>query len=182
MAAPRKTTGTKKRAPRKAAPVRKRAVPTTPTEPTPVLEFEPFQVEATTSKPRKATRGRKKAGRPRKAAPSTELVAVEKSPVSRRKPRTERQLTVAQEAHKLVGDRRKEYGGALESMTRIANLWSEVYDTSVTPQQVGLSMILLKVSRAIKQGQHIGRDTLVDIAGYAELLEMVESELVDLGR
>jgi len=79
---------------------------------------------------------------------------------------------ILHEADRLTSsDRRKEYGGATESFSRIAALWSVVLDTKVTPQQVVLCMIQLKVAR---QMNGYKRDSLVDIAGYARTGEMVQ--------
>ncbi len=73
--------------------------------------------------------------------------------------------TVCQEADQIInGQRRTDYGGVKESFGRIAKLWSAALDHEVTAEQVGLCMVLLKVSRA---AQGFQRDSLVDIAGYA---------------
>lgn len=79
--------------------------------------------------------------------------------------------TVCQEADQIInGQRRSDYGGVKESFGRIAKLWSAALDHEVTAEQVGLCMILLKVSRATQGFQ---RDSLVDIAGYAGCIAKV---------
>ncbi len=77
--------------------------------------------------------------------------------------------TILEEASRLVdGPRENSYGPPNRSFERIAALWSQVLDIEVTPQQVGLCMVLLKVSR---ECNHHSRDNLVDIAGYARAME-----------
>lgn len=68
------------------------------------------------------------------------------------------------------GDRADDYGDARESFARIAALWSPVFGVEVTPKQVALCMVLLKVSRACTSDK---RDTWVDMAGYARLGHIV---------
>lgn len=86
-----------------------------------------------------------------------------------------KQESILQEAEHIInGQRRDDYGGALESFTRIASLWSVVLGVEVTAHQVVLCMVQLKVARAM-QGYH--RDSYVDIAGYAGCAEKVENEL-----
>lgn len=82
--------------------------------------------------------------------------------------------SVLQEAQKIIhGERRDDYGTPLVSFTRIADLWTVVLGMEVTPEQVALCMIQLKVARAMNGMQ---RDSLVDIAGYAGCIELVQAE------
>lgn len=79
---------------------------------------------------------------------------------------------ILQEAHVLTsGPRRAEYGGVGESFGKIAKLWSVVIGKDVTPMQVVLCMICLKIARQMNGHK---RDSLVDIAGYARTGEMLE--------
>jgi hypothetical protein len=71
------------------------------------------------------------------------------------------------------GERRNDYGSPLESFTRIAKLWSVVLGVDITPEQVSLCMIQLKVARAMNGMQ---RDSLVDIAGYVGCIELIQDE------
>jgi hypothetical protein len=74
--------------------------------------------------------------------------------------------SISEEASAIVaGDRADDYGDVNESFARIAKLWSAYTGTTVSPWDVAQMMILLKVSRAKTSTK---RDTLVDIAGYAE--------------
>lgn len=81
--------------------------------------------------------------------------------------------SVLQEAARLVegGDRRQQYGGPFDSFSDIAKGWSMVFGIDVTPEQVALAMIVMKVARA-KNGFH--RDSIVDIAGYARCAEFIQ--------
>lgn len=83
--------------------------------------------------------------------------------------------SVLKEAHAIInGERQKDYGSPLTSFTTIAALWSVVLDIEVTAEQVALCMIQLKVARAKNGGMQ--RDSLVDIAGYAGCIELMEKE------
>lgn len=81
-------------------------------------------------------------------------------------------MTVLQEAQKIIhGPRRNSYGPARKSFERVARLWSEVLDKPVTPEQVALCMVMLKVARELNKP---GRDNKVDICGYVALMEEME--------
>ena len=71
-------------------------------------------------------------------------------------------------AHIVDGPREKAYGHPAQDFARIAGMWSTVLGVQVTPEQVGLCMILVKISR--ETNLH-SRDNLVDIAGYARTIE-----------
>ena len=72
---------------------------------------------------------------------------------------------ILQKANELIyGDRQSDYGPALENFQNIADLWSTVLGIPVTPDQVALCMIQLKVARLIRSPDHL--DSWVDIAGY----------------
>jgi hypothetical protein len=57
------------------------------------------------------------------------------------------------------------------SSNRTAKFWSEILGLPVTPEQVALCMIAVKMSREVNAHK---RDNLVDIAGYARTLETVK--------
>jgi hypothetical protein len=72
--------------------------------------------------------------------------------------------TIAQEAIGLVtGDRQASYGHPYINFKETADLWSVVLGIDVTPEQVGLCMVLLKVARELHVPK---RDNLVDAIGY----------------
>ena len=82
--------------------------------------------------------------------------------------------TILEEAQRLVGgDRQTSYGHPLDNMTRVAQMWTAILGVDVTPQQVGLCMMALKISRQCNAGK---RDNLVDIAGYAAVVQMCLDE------
>lgn len=76
-------------------------------------------------------------------------------------------------AHNLVsGARGADYGHPLEDFTRTGKLWAAVLGIEeVTPEQVALCMAQVKISRLCQTPTH--RDSIVDIAGYAETLDMI---------
>jgi hypothetical protein len=83
--------------------------------------------------------------------------------------------TILDEAKHIVnGARQQEYGGRIESFSRIAGLWSSYLGTRVSLQDVAHMMILLKVSRA-HNGYH--HDSLVDVCGYAYLSDLLSQDL-----
>lgn len=80
--------------------------------------------------------------------------------------------SILQEAEEIVGGPRREaYGSAKESFERIAAVWSAVLKHPVTAAQVAQCMIGLKLCR---EANKPGRDNLVDICGYARLMEMIQ--------
>ena len=70
------------------------------------------------------------------------------------------------------GDRQKDYGPPRENFARIADYWTTYLrnkrglDLDVTPSDVALLMVLMKVARSHESPT---RDTFVDLAGYAAL-------------
>lgn len=77
--------------------------------------------------------------------------------------------TILQEAEGLVsGDRQEDYGHPKQSMERIATFWSAVLEQEITPKQVCLCMIGLKLARLLESDV---RDSLVDICGYAAIAD-----------
>ena len=82
--------------------------------------------------------------------------------------------TILEEAQKAVyGDRQADYGTVKENFATIAQLWSAVLKTKVTPEQVGLCMVQVKIARQMYRPK---RDNLVDGAGYFATLEKMQNE------
>lgn len=82
--------------------------------------------------------------------------------------------TTLQEAQRLVhGDRGEAYGHPLDDMSRTAKMWAAILGVPVSAEQVALCMIAVKISRQCNKPK---RDNVVDIAGYAECLQMVVDE------
>lgn len=65
------------------------------------------------------------------------------------------------------GDRQQDYGDPRESFARLASLWSATLGHEVTPAQVALCLLQLKVSRLCVTPDHA--DSWIDAAGYAAL-------------
>ncbi len=83
-------------------------------------------------------------------------------------------MSILQEAENLInGDRAESYGSPLVMCTKIAGMWSQILGTKVTPKEVNLCMIALKICR--ETNKH-SKDNLVDIAGYAGVIEKMMEE------
>jgi hypothetical protein len=91
--------------------------------------------------------------------------------------------SILEEAQTIIwGDREQTYGDPAKNLRAIADLW-EMYlhhrglldenADSLRIEDVAQMMILLKVARLINTPDH--RDSLVDLAGYAGLMERVQS-------
>ena len=73
-------------------------------------------------------------------------------------------LTLAAEACSLVtGARQQTYDHPANNFARIAALWEVVLGQPVTPKQVGLCMVMVKIAREVHAPQ---RDNIVDAIGY----------------
>lgn len=83
-------------------------------------------------------------------------------------------MTILEEAQELTyGERQNQYGDAHINYGNIAKLWSVILKTEVTPEQVCLCMVMLKVARQVNKHK---RDNIVDAAGYLALIEKMEVE------
>ena len=76
-----------------------------------------------------------------------------------------------QQAASVVEHRESVYGAAQPSFEHIAGRWSLVLGTAVTPAQVALCLIDLKMARLVRDSSHL--DSIIDVAGYAALLREV---------
>jgi len=77
------------------------------------------------------------------------------------------------QAAAIVANRRESYGDPAASMTSIAKRWSITLGQTITPAQVALCLIDLKLARLAHDPAHL--DSLVDVAGYAAVLKEVQS-------
>lgn len=76
-----------------------------------------------------------------------------------------------EEAATLVsGDRQNAYGHPRDNFERIAKIWSVVLGIEVTPREVALCMIGLKVARDVNEPR---RENLLDIVGYADCADQL---------
>ena len=71
----------------------------------------------------------------------------------------------------VVDERRKAYGPPDTIMAAIAARWSMTHGQPITPAQVTLCMIDLKLARLVRDPDY--RDGVVDVIGYAALLPEV---------
>ena len=76
-----------------------------------------------------------------------------------------------QHAANVVEHRERIYGPPADSLAVIAARWSLVLGITVTPAQVALCLIDLKLARLIRDPSHL--DSIVDVAGYAACLREV---------
>ena len=74
---------------------------------------------------------------------------------------------------KVLEERRDDYGDPAEQFRAIAARWSITLGTPVTPAQVTLCMIDLKLVRLAYDPGHV--DSIVDVIGYAALLREIRS-------
>ena len=70
-------------------------------------------------------------------------------------------------------DRNQTYGQPLDNHGRTAAFWSTYLGIDITPEDVCWMMMLVKVSRNMHAPS---RDNLVDMAGYARNIEMIQDE------
>jgi hypothetical protein len=83
-------------------------------------------------------------------------------------------VNILEEASLAVdGPRRADYGHPLDNHGRTAAFWSTYLGTPITEEQVCVLNVLQKIARSM---QALTRDTLVDIAGYARNIELIEQE------
>ena len=76
-----------------------------------------------------------------------------------------------QHAAATVAGRREQYGEALALFDRVARRWSLTLGRPVTPAQVALCLIDLKLARLARDPRHL--DSVLDVAGYAGCLAEV---------
>ncbi len=71
----------------------------------------------------------------------------------------------------LVNRRRREYGEPVDLFEQVAQRWSLTLSTKISPAQVVLCLIDLKLTRLARDPEHL--DSQVDVAGYAAVLREV---------
>jgi hypothetical protein len=79
--------------------------------------------------------------------------------------------TILGHTAKVLEERRDDYGDPGEQFRAIADRWTITLGMPVTPAQVALCMIDLKLTRLTYDPGHI--DSMVDVIGYAALLREV---------
>ncbi len=74
----------------------------------------------------------------------------------------------------VVAERSTQYGDASSNMAVIAQRWSATLGREITPAQVVLCLLDLKLARLTHDPTH--EDSAIDVCGYAALLrEMTET-------
>lgn len=86
-----------------------------------------------------------------------------------------------QQAENLInGDRQNDYGDKLQNFSQIAMLWQGTLaaklapDAAITPEDVALCMIQVKIARLAKNPDH--KDSILDVAGYAGCYDKLQEE------
>ena len=74
---------------------------------------------------------------------------------------------------KVLEERRDDYGDPADQFKAIAARWSITLGMPVSPAQVALCMIDLKLARLAYDPGHV--DSVVDVIGYAALLREIRS-------
>lgn len=83
-------------------------------------------------------------------------------------------MNILEEADFLInGPRQDRYGHPLDDFGRTAQIWSAIIGFPITPEQVALCMVGLKLSRECNQHHE---DNLIDAAGYLGTCQMVIEE------
>jgi uncharacterized protein DUF6378 len=83
-------------------------------------------------------------------------------------------VNILEEANRIVeGDRDHDYGHPFDNLSRVALMWTAILGIPVDPEDVGLCMMAMKISRQVNRPK---RDNLVDAAGYAATVQMVIEE------
>ena len=84
--------------------------------------------------------------------------------------------SILKEAHNIIyGDREKTYGHPKKNLQSIATMWNAYIENrpdhqeALSAKDVAAMMMLVKVSRFANDPTH--RDNLIDICGYAALIE-----------
>jgi hypothetical protein len=71
---------------------------------------------------------------------------------------------ILEEATRLTAtDRQEKYGTPYNNHRRIANLWSAYMDQEITPEQVAVMMVLMKIARSMQEHHP---DNYVDGTAY----------------
>lgn len=77
----------------------------------------------------------------------------------------------------VVDERMDQYGHPAVNFEKIAFFWSVYLEHTISTQDVGYMMILLKIART--QGDGDPADSLLDIKGYANCIELIRQSIAE---
>lgn len=77
-------------------------------------------------------------------------------------------MGVEQKAREIVRARQHAYASPSINFRRIALMWEAILGVPITPQQVALMLLALKISREVHRHSE---DNLIDMVGYVICLE-----------
>lgn len=83
----------------------------------------------------------------------------------------------------IAGDRQRDYGDKLQNFSQIAMLWQGTLahllqpNAAITPELVTMCMIQVKLARLAKSPDHA--DSLLDVAGYAGCMSILQQERIE---
>ena len=81
---------------------------------------------------------------------------------------------VCDEAKYLISnDRNSDYGHPIDDFSKTALIWQAILGVPVTPEQVALCMVGVKLSREVHLPK---RDNIVDAIGYLGTIPMIQDE------
>ena len=83
-------------------------------------------------------------------------------------------MSLLEDTAQILTERQEQYGHPYAEFHRVAKMWSVVIGLDVTPQQVAMCMLTLKVCRELHQHKE---DNIIDIMGYAQTLATVEESI-----
>lgn len=84
-----------------------------------------------------------------------------------------------QVAHETInGARQNDYGDKLLNFSQISMLWTALFshklNEAITPEEVAMAMIQVKLSRLVKSPGH--KDSWLDVAGYSGCADILQDE------
>lgn len=71
-------------------------------------------------------------------------------------------------------ERMKDYGHPKENFTLVGKMWGSYLDREISAKDVAVLMVLFKAAR-LKKGYK--KDTVEDIRGYADCMDMLETSI-----
>jgi hypothetical protein len=79
------------------------------------------------------------------------------------------------DVHSILIQRGSVYGSPTINHRRISELWSGYLDTYISPEQVAMCMLLVKVARLSQSSDH--EDSLTDLLGYGIIYHKIVKEM-----